>query len=228
MKSMLHEASTVVKAIEKAWIDSGKPLEFTINIHEVGEKNFLGFTKRPAIVSITYDPKRQPSRVPDRREAPTSHPKPSPRTPVARPKPEHKAEPVSQQGRQAPSRQQAAPNQRFSGPSVKPEPQISPMPQVSEDFWTADLIHDISIWFKESVRLLGENVPFEVNAEKRMLRVTFERSLLASSEDERQLFIGLSYLLLQCLKKKHKKKLRGYHLIISSKHHGTTDNASSH
>ena len=44
MKSMLHEASTVAKAIEKAWTESGKPLEFTIKIHEVGEKNFFGMT----------------------------------------------------------------------------------------------------------------------------------------------------------------------------------------
>lgn len=225
MKSMLHEASSVIKAIEKAWIDSGKPLEFTINIHEVGEKNFLGFTKRPAIVSIAYDPRKQPNKNFDKKEAPSAYSKPS-RPQAAKPtRPEQKPE-SAQQGRDAAAKAQNQPKQRFT--TAKAELPQAATPQAPEDFWTADLITDIKLWFKEAIGLLGENIPCEFSADKRMLRVTFEKSLLSSSEDERQLFIGLSYLLLQCLKKKHKKKLRGYHLIISSKNHAAPDITPSH
>lgn len=233
MKSMLHEASTVVKAIEKAWIDSGKPLEFTINIHEVGEKNFLGFTKRPAIVSITYDPRRQPNKALDKREAPASHHQRPSKPAPARHNVDHKLDSAPQQrqpSQQPQQKNQPVQKQRFStsAPLIKPEPQVAPVAPIQEDFWTPELITDIGTWLKDSVKLLGDAIPFELNAEKRMLRVAFERSLLPSPEDERQLFIGLSYLLLQCLKKKHKKKLRGYHLIISSKHHATPENLPSH
>lgn len=220
MKSMLHEASSVIKAIEKAWIESGKPLEFTINIHEVGEKNFFGFTKRPAIVSVTYDPRKQTSKAVDRKEAPVAPQKPSRTQQAARPRPEAKVEPAQQQGR---NERQRFPNVRTETPQAPAAPQQAP-----EEFWSAELINDIKSWFKDVVGLLGEHIPFELSSDKRMLKIAFEKSLLPSSEDERQLFIGLSYLLLQCLKKKHKKKLRGYHLVISSKNHATTDNTSSH
>lgn len=218
---MLHEASSVAKAIEKAWIDSGKPLEFTINIHEVGEKNFLGFTKRPAIVSITYDPRKQPSKNFEKKDA--SYHKPS-KVHTAKPKFEHKQE-SAQPAKEVAQRQQNAPKQRFTTPKLETTPVAAVQP--SEDFWTNELINDVKVWFKEVVGLMGENIPTEFSADKRMLRVVFERSLLPSAEDERQLFIGLSYLLLQCLKKKHKKKFRGYHLIINSKNHATPDITSS-
>src|SRR3989304_9153035 len=67
MKSILHEGASIVKAIEKAWKESGKPSEFTVNVLEVGEKNFLGLTKRPAVVSISYDP-RKVARGPEKKE----------------------------------------------------------------------------------------------------------------------------------------------------------------
>ena len=62
MKSMLHEASSIINAIEKAWTESGKPSEFTIKILEEGQKGFLGFTKRPAIVSITFNAVKAPEK----------------------------------------------------------------------------------------------------------------------------------------------------------------------
>src|SRR6202050_469390 len=59
MKSMLYEASSVVKAIEKAWAESGNPGEFTVKVLEREEKNFFGFSKKPAVISIAYDPRKQ-------------------------------------------------------------------------------------------------------------------------------------------------------------------------
>jgi len=58
MKSMLLEASTVEKAIEEAWNEVGKPAEFTIKILDAGKKGFFWFKKSPAIISITYDPRK--------------------------------------------------------------------------------------------------------------------------------------------------------------------------
>ena len=214
MKSMFHEASTVIKAIEKAWADSGKPLEFTVNVLEVGEKNFLGLTKRPAIVSITYDPRKLTTKAPGAKEAPGRFAKPAP----------HK-------GRED-KRFETKPKR-----DVRPEPRTQPiqarpqreMPkehkEVEHERWSQEMIDDVQVWFKEMVQILNIKVPFTSKADRRMLTLTFDQAVAPSSEDERQLFASLSYLLIQFLKKKHKKKFRGFHLVITSKKHATTDSS---
>jgi len=58
MKSLLLEASTVEKAVSKAWHEAGKPKEFTIKVHDEGERNFLGFSRRDAALSILFIPQR--------------------------------------------------------------------------------------------------------------------------------------------------------------------------
>jgi len=55
MKSLVEEASSIAKAIEKAWERAGKPQAFSVKIYETGEKNFLGFTKKSAKVGIFFE-----------------------------------------------------------------------------------------------------------------------------------------------------------------------------
>ncbi len=55
MKSLVEEASSIAKAIEKAWERAGKPQAFSVKIYEIGEKNFLGFTKKSAKVGIFFE-----------------------------------------------------------------------------------------------------------------------------------------------------------------------------
>ncbi len=55
MKSLVEEASTIAKAIEKAWDRAGKPREFSVKVFEEAETNFLGFTKKSAKVGIFFE-----------------------------------------------------------------------------------------------------------------------------------------------------------------------------
>jgi hypothetical protein len=55
MKSVIHEASSIAKAVDQAWEKAGKPKEFSIKVLELPEKNFLGFTKRSAKISLLFD-----------------------------------------------------------------------------------------------------------------------------------------------------------------------------
>ena len=59
MRSIIHEASTIAKAIEQGWIKAGKPKDFTIKIFEEPQKNFFGFTTRNAKVGIFVEDKQQ-------------------------------------------------------------------------------------------------------------------------------------------------------------------------
>ena len=230
MKSMLHEGASIVKAIEKAWKESGKPSEFTVNILEVGEKNFLGLTKRPAVVSITYDP-RKSARGPEKQllshQGYRGRPAPAPQRGRVEQRGDQRGEqrqrregdraqgqrqqyPPAQQQQQRPVREQQQPIVREPRQDRIFEPAV---------FWTPEQVADVKSWLKEFLPLLSINVSFEATVDNKMLRIIFAQKLFDSRDDERQLFGGLSYLLIQFLKKKHKQKLRGYHLVINSKDH---------
>lgn len=55
MKSLVEEASSITKAIEKAWIRAGQPQSFSVKIFETPEVGFLGFTKKSAKVGIFFE-----------------------------------------------------------------------------------------------------------------------------------------------------------------------------
>jgi predicted RNA-binding protein Jag len=55
MRSVIHEASTIAKAIEQGWIKAGKPKDFTVKIFEEPQKNFFGLTSKNAKIGIFID-----------------------------------------------------------------------------------------------------------------------------------------------------------------------------
>ncbi len=208
MKSVLHEASTIMKAIEKAWEESGQPIEFNVKVLESGEKGFLWFAKHPAIVSLTFDPKKQ-----GKKSRPSKNDK----------KVSQKQRPKKQSNQKQKSdlrgkndqrnNRKDAPRKKSPNKDVSKERKTSTEPQVWNDQW----IDEINTWLKELTDIMGITTKFTSNVEKRTLIITFNERLLGSADDEKLLFISLSYTLIQFLKKKHKKKFRGFHLLITSK-----------
>ena len=63
MKSIVEQASTVLKAIEKGWEQAGKPAEFTIKVYEHGVKNFFGMSIEPAKICILFEDKSSKLRI---------------------------------------------------------------------------------------------------------------------------------------------------------------------
>ncbi|MFC1841845.1 hypothetical protein ACFLYA_02125 [Candidatus Dependentiae bacterium] len=57
MKSIICEASSIAKAIEKSWQKAGKPQSFSVKVLEQEEKNFLGMTRKPAKIALFFDKK---------------------------------------------------------------------------------------------------------------------------------------------------------------------------
>jgi len=94
MKSLMEEASSISKAIEKGWLNAGKPAEFTIKVYEEAEKNFFGMTTKPAKIGIFFtEPKRAEGR--QRRKAEPRQQRPrslTAREPRREAKPEEKRE----------------------------------------------------------------------------------------------------------------------------------------
>ena len=69
MKSIIEQASSILKAIEKAWNQADKPKEFSIKIFEEEERNFFGMSTKPAKIGIFFGDK------PAVHEKPTSKPR---------------------------------------------------------------------------------------------------------------------------------------------------------
>jgi len=221
---MLQEASSIIKAIEKAWKDAGKPVEFTVKVLEREQKNFFGFTKRPAIVSIAFDPKKQFDKTRDKRQM-VSQNKPQQiqkqqntqavRDQVNREQMGKKDGRVLQQPR--------APQQHNQKEHIRPVQQNSMAPlnrtQPVEDIevWTAEYIGQVGDYLKELLGYFAADAQFSSKAEKKALTIQFDKKILEQPDDERALFISLSYLLMQSLKKLHKKKFRGFQLILKVK-----------
>ena len=57
MKSIMEEANSAIKAIEKAWYRADKPSEFSVKIFEQEEKNFFGITSKQAKIGIFFKEK---------------------------------------------------------------------------------------------------------------------------------------------------------------------------
>lgn len=221
MRSLLVQASTVEKAVEQGWINAGQPTEFTIKIHDFGKKNFLGFTKKPAIISIVYEPQKQTamtkgepakriSRKPRGRSGKDSKTQPSTKDRGTKTRRDTKS------SRERKTQEKKQPQKRVQAKD-KPREERKPKETTPrEDFWTDLLIADVTQWLTEMIKSLGISATFKVKAVKKILTLSFDQEIFEKHEEEKYLFSGLSYLLIQFLKKKHKKKFQGYKLLISS------------
>lgn len=64
MKSIVHEASSIAKAIEQGLAKAGNPRDFAVKILEYPEKNFFGITTKPAKIALYIEEKSRKSYEP--------------------------------------------------------------------------------------------------------------------------------------------------------------------
>lgn len=213
MKSMLHEASSIIKAIEKAWTESGKPSEFTIKILEEGQKGFLGLTKLPAIVSITFNSVKPVDKNKFRERDFQSR----------KPRNEQQPQPVRQQPEK--SKMQRADAQDFlrrqqaakRNEPVMAERKVNTQVVTEEALiWTPEWVNFISDNLKDLLNVMQFSLGFNTKIDKKNLFIYMEKPLMSEPEENRILLNSIAYLLMQFLKRKHKKKFRGYQILMST------------
>jgi hypothetical protein len=221
MKSMLHEASSVTRAIEKAWADAGKPNEFTIKILEQGEKNFFGLSKHPAIVSITYQPKVQPTRQQDlgklkERKPPVAAQNTAKNVPLktAPSNLDTKNQIRPLQKREIVNSQQ---NKHVQSKPGMQEQEKTHTPHADVVMWQDEWVVFISKHLKELLSFWGESQGFTTKVSKKTLTITLDEPLHNDITEERAVFISFSYLLVQFFKCHYKRKFHDFQLIIVSK-----------
>lgn len=206
MKSIVEEASSIVKAIEKAWERADRPQEFTIKIFEDVQRGFLGMTKKQAKVGIFFADV-QPDRVRDTmREKVTSV---SPERERVRESKSTRESHVSHEKR------------RIVSPSVSTSSTTSATGEkgVKErrSPWTNEMEHAVDVWLAQLMQKSGfSDAVFTLKRSGNRLHVTFTKSLFDVQEKNIALFRSLSYLLLGMLRSKFKKEFRFLKVVLTA------------
>lgn len=206
MKSIVEEASSLVKAIEKGWIRAGKPQEFTVKVFEDAEKNFFGFTTKSAKVGILFE-ERMPVQ-PQRQQ--------KDRQPQRRPQP-NQAQPSNQQYKSNMDRQERQPQAPQQAYQQRNETIESRVIKRDSSPWSTDLVSAAHEWITDSLTVMGRS-DIEVKPEVNnfALKLTFIKPVMEINEKEKLLFKSWAYLVMQTLRQKYKRPLKGLKVILTS------------
>jgi predicted RNA-binding protein Jag len=207
MKSIVEEASSVVKAIEKGWVQAGKPQEFSIKVFEAEQKNFLGMTTKSAKIAIFYGEQRVNNarhEAHDRRTSSTNQQHPRKQ---ARPAHQPKARDFAPE----PAHEQARPAARAHTPAQVQE-------RTPKEAWTDEMVKSAEHWLRDTLRLMNlSHRSFTTESKNYYLKFNFNGPLIDDAERERLLFRSLAHLVMQTLRNKFKKGFRGFKIILNSR-----------
>lgn len=214
MKSIVEQASTVLKAIEKGWEQAGKPAEFTIKVYEHGVKNFFGMSVEPAKICILFEdksPKAVHQKQHPRHDSSSQH---QLRKDVAG---------ASEQRRQTSQHQQRPQKSAIATPAAQPQIkkeqsiERAAQPVSSKIMWDDELINACNSWLTGTLAVMGKSGSiFKVDAKKYHLIITFDQSVLEDKEREKALFRSFAHILMQSLRNRFKKGLRGYRIVLNT------------
>jgi len=209
MKSIVEEASSIIKAIEKGWASAGNPKEFTIKVFEEPQKNFIGITTKPAKIAIFFsETAAQKAQEPQKRRRGQEE--------------RQKAAEIAREPKMR--------GQRPAAPQLK-EPQRKERPQPTErirtesasaerehqgPIWSDDMITLIQGWLNEMLPLMGlTGGHFTINPQHFHLKIQFDKHVLADESKEKYLFASLAHLLLTMLKRHYRRPLKGYKIVLT-------------
>lgn len=210
MKSIVEEASSILKAIEKAWIRAGNPREFSVKIFEDPQKSFFGLaTTKQAKVGVFFEIAPLPVDGSPQRQG---HP--------ARDEQRHKRpeRPAHTHGREqtAPVIQQRTPAPMAQSADEEVDVTIAPEHKKKHIHWNDEMLTAVSKWITDLLRLsnMSGAQPTLTVLDSRLI-ITFEKPLLESSEKTSDLYRSLSYLLIGMIRSRFKKEFRFLKIVLT-------------
>ncbi len=197
MKSILQEANSIERAIDKAWNEAGKPKEFTIKVLDEGERNFLGLSRRPAIVSILFKPEKATNPMPVRKEE--------------RPTREERRDRSRENGRRSDATEQPK-MRRYTGT----DEQRAAFHKTQAEGWSEEWQDFVMNEIRELLKRMAISVDMHgvVTADK-VFTISFKKPLLENDDEQRMLFATFSYLAIQLLKRQYKSRFVGYRIAVT-------------
>lgn len=211
MKSIMEEASSILKAIEKGWTKAGQPKEFSVKIFEEAQKNFFGMTVKPAKIALFFN------------DAVAETPKP---------RNANKAHAGNQEVKAKEKAPRKEPKVHAPKPEVRLAKEVTPFdfqeqnetpitPQVPNQpttpVWSDVMVEDAQTWLREILALTNlEHTTFHNQVQHFHLRIQFPKPIFEDQMRQKQLFSGLATILLQMLKQKYRRPLKGYKIILTT------------
>jgi predicted RNA-binding protein Jag len=189
MKSIMEEASSVAKAIEQAWQRANKPKEFSIKVFEESEKNFFGFTKKPAKIGLFIGVSDGKTPVHSRERATHSS--------VIRQPQVKKAAPIRQQ-------------------TMASHPTPPSTARQVVNVWNDELSLFAEQWLSECLkRMFGTQPHLTKETSKEILKFQISSPLATSPEHQQLLCKSLAHLGMEALRNKFKQNFRSLRIFIN-------------
>lgn len=199
MKSIIEEASSIGKAIETAWMQAGKPSEFTVRIFEESQKNMFGFTSKPAKIGIFFEETKNQQKssqytAPVRDVQKQDNQKHKEKEVVKVAAPKHK----EQTEKPAPVKPKRDEDQQQTSP------------------WNEQMIAYTQGWLEQLLKELNVSNTFAVTPERYHLKINFTMPIFEQPEKNRAFFRSSSHLLLQSIRNNFKRPLKGFKVILTA------------
>lgn len=233
MKSITEQASSVFKALQKGWERAGKPTEFSVKIFEEAQTNFFGFTTQQAKVGIFFETAAEPQQ-PGRQQTSQSH---SPQKPPARHAHQQRPQRQSQPARQRdlaevstkpetyPSERHSSKERAKSEVSTKADRKEAPVHHQQQrtthqneprEIWNEALLDQSKEWLDEVLKAMGGDYPaFTLKPDGYDLTILFKKQFIPDINQQQQLYRSFSTLLMQTLRHKMRRPLRGFRMVFT-------------
>ncbi len=204
MKSIMEQASSIIKAIEKAWISADRPKEFSVKIFEKEEKNFFGMTTKQAKIGIFFPDKSNASQEKhthkmqhEIKEQRFEHKTKQAAAPVVKQQPQPHSKPVR---------------------TEKPKIEVTATPvkqQRAPIVWTESMVDAATAWIKKIVTLSNiDIVHFTPEIAGKILKISFEKPLIENQLTEKQLFRSAAHLIMSSLRNQYKQQIRDLKIVL--------------
>ena len=210
MKSIMEQASSIMKAIEKAWTSADKPKEFTVKIFE---KNFFGMTTKPAKIGIFFSEKShglqeknvqkaKPETIKENKTDSSHQEKISHAA-----KQPHKKHPNSEKPKTEVSQQQPQ--------HSKPQQPKSPSLQRPSATWNDTMVDAATLWINKTISLMSmPAVSFTCEIAGKILKITFSQPLLENPLIEKNLFRSIAHLIMASLRNQYKQEIKDLKIVL--------------
>lgn len=220
MKSLIEEASSISKAIEKAWERAGNPHSFSVKIFELPEKNFIGMTTKYAKVGLFFEDKKPTETVPKKH--------------IEKATPAHVQKSFEKKSHASPTPNQKLKDDEASATvrknKVKTHSQQSTQTELRTSHtnssdqtpveitatWNDQMKAHLEAWLKEVLVLIGlPEVEFTCQEQKNILKVNFDSPLIGNELKESLLYKNISYLGMVSLRTYFKNEMKHLKILLS-------------
>ena len=241
MKSIIEEASSIVKAIEKGWIKRRETKRIYHKVFEEPEKNFIGMTTKPAKIGIffgdkpvahekpVFKPRQEIKECREGYRKASSFAKASADTsadrPVAQPQKTQSPRPEPTIRPTAPAKpaQQRATSSSFAKATADKQqtektpaatPHVEKSPRIAAT-WNDTMIAATHNWLKKTLSLMGlSSIDFNSEITGKNLKLTFNTPLVADPMHEKQLFRSFAHLIMSSLRNQYKQEIKDLKVIL--------------